>query len=171
VSTRIPPPQDEPLPTLEGRAWCFGLRLDGEQILAPECGSLPPSQARARLFAEVDATIAAGLRAGDVIVAEEWGGGAPHAAAALAALAAAGVQAVLGRIVPPPFAAAAAEHGVVALVLDTPNFVRTGDRVRLDLDAAKVVNLSSGDRAPIRNLDDAGRARLRLTLARRPSAD
>lgn len=171
MSTRIPPPPDEPLPTLEGRAWCFGLRLDGEQILAPECALLPPSQARARLFAGVDATIAAALGAGDVIVAEEWGGAASHAPAALAALAAAGVRAVLGHVVPPPLAAAAAEHGIAALVLDTPNFVRTGDRIRLDLDAAKVVNLSSGDRAPIRNLDDAGRARLRLALARRPPAD
>lgn len=164
----VTPPADEPLPTLEGRAWCFGLRVDAEQILAADDLPRPPSQARTRLFAAVDATIAGSLAAGDVLVAEEWSGEAPHARAAVAALAAAGIGALLGRVVPPPFADAAAEHGIAALVLDTPSFVRTGDRVRLDLDAAKVVNLSSGDRAPIRNLDDAGRARMRCALARRP---
>jgi hypothetical protein len=167
VSVRTPPDAEEPLPTLEGRAWCFGLRLDAAEILAPTDAGRSPSAARARLFAALDASLAARLADGDVVVAEEYAGEPPYVAPALAALGAAGVQALLGRVVPRAFVAAAEEHGLAALVLDTPSFVHTGDRVRLDLDAAKVVNLSSGDRAPIRNLDDVGRARMRVALTRR----
>lgn len=162
-----PPEWDEPLPTLEGRAWWFGLRIDAAQILAPSCSGLPPAEARTHLFADVDASIAARFVEGDVLVAEEYGGAVSGVRPALAALGAAGVRALIGRVVPAPFVAAADESGLAVLVLDAPSFAHTGDRLRLDLDAAKVVNLSSGDRAPVRNLDEATRARLRLTLARR----
>lgn len=162
-----PPEWDEPLPTLEGRAWWFGLRIDATQILAPSCAGLPPAEARAHLFADVDASIAARIADGDVVVAEEYGGAASDVRLALAALAAAGVRAMIGAVVPASFIAAADESGLAVLVLDAPSFAHTGDRLRLDLDAAKVVNLSSGDRAPVRNLDEAARARLRQTLARR----
>jgi len=48
-------------------------------------------------------------------------------------------------------------------------FVHTGDRIRIDLEAAKIVNLSSGDRAALRGLDERRRAALRALLLGRPA--
>jgi 3-isopropylmalate dehydratase small subunit len=169
VPDATPPEWDDPLPTLEGRAWSFGLRLDAEHVLAARCAALHPAEACAHLFADVDGSIAAQIADGDVVVAEEYGGDPSLVRPAVAALAAAGVQALVGRTIRSDLATAAIDSGLVVLRLDTPCFAHTGDRLRLDLDAAKVVNLSSGDRAPIRNLDDAERAQLRRMLARHRS--
>jgi hypothetical protein len=167
VSRVTPPDSVEPLPTLEGRAWSFGLRIDAAQILTPNCAELPASEARAHVFAEVDASIAPHIGDGDVVVAEEYGGELPLVRPALTALAAAGVAALIGRVIPAPYMVAAEETGLAVVLLDAPSFAHTGDRLRLDFDAGKVVNLSSGDRAPIRNLDEAARAQFRVALARR----
>jgi 3-isopropylmalate dehydratase small subunit len=158
---------DEPLPTLEGRALCFGLVLHAEEILAPAHAHLHPRLARAHLFGDVDGALTARLASDDVIVAEEILGAPDAAAGALAALAASGVVAVVARRFAPGVTRAAQAEGIAALVVDTPGFLHTDDRVRLDLDAAKIVNLSSGDRAAIRNLGDEERVAMRLTLTRR----
>ena len=168
MSSATRPESEERLPTLDGRALCFGFELITADILDESVASLAPDEARRHLFANVDATLGQRLGAGDVIVAEELSGTASTAGAAMAALAAAGVTALVARRIAPSVYPAARAHDLVTLLVDTPGFLHTDDRVRLDLDAAKIVNLSSGDRAAIRNLDDDERARLRLALGRRP---
>jgi len=167
VSHGTPPTPDEPLPTLEGRALCFGLVLHAEQILAPAHAHLPAGSARPHLFREVDGAVTARLATDDVIVAEEIVGAPDAAAGALAALAASGVVALVARRFAPCVVRAAHAEGIAPLVVDTPGFLHTDDRVRLDLDAAKIVNLSSGDRAAIRNLGDDERATIRIALTHR----
>ena len=162
-----PPDAEPPLPTLEGRALCFGLELAVMQILDPMHAGLAPAEARRRLFAAVDPSLAARLAPDDVVVAEEITGDVACARPALAALAAGGVRALVARRFAAPVLDAARDLGLAALVVDTPTFLHTDDRVRLDLDAAKIVNLSSGDRSAIRNLGDDERARLRTALAPR----
>ena len=168
MSPAAPPALNEPLPTLEGRALSFGLVLHAEQILDPVHAHLPVATARSHLFSAIDATIATRLAAEDVVVAEEIVGTPEAADVALAALAAAGVVALVARRFAPSVLRSAPAQGLATLVVDTPGFLHTDDRVRLDLDAAKIVNLSSGDRAAIRNLGDDERAALRVALARRP---
>ena len=167
MSGIAPPARDEPLPTLDGRAWTFGFELTATQILEEAHARLAPESARCHLFATIDLGLADRLAPDDVIVAEEMIGTVEPARAALAALATAGVRVLIARLFAPAFTLAGREHGLATLVLDAPSFIHTDDRLRIDLDAAKVVNLSSGDRAPIRNLDDLERAALRLTLAKR----
>jgi hypothetical protein len=159
---------EERLPTLDGRALSFGLELTAGDILAESFVSLAPAEARRHLFAALDAALGRRVGAGDVIVAEEWSGAARTADAAMAALAAAGVTAIVARRIATSVTAAAHAENLVSLLVDTPSFLHTDDRVRLDLDAAKIVNLSSGDRVAIRNLDDDERAWLRVALGRRP---
>lgn len=159
----------ETLPTIEGRALSFGLELAATSILATAHAHLDPVDARPHLFGEVDIALGSRLGPGDVIVAEELTGTSGTAHPALAALAAAGVTAIIARRIAPAVADVARAQSLVILLVDTPSFLRTDDRVRLDLDAAKVVNLSSGDRVAIRNLDDEERGRLRIALARRPT--
>jgi 3-isopropylmalate dehydratase small subunit len=158
---------DDALPTLEGRALGFGLLLAADQILDPSVAGLPASEARGRLFAAIDPDLAARVGAGDVIVAEEIHDPSGAAHTALSVLAMAGVVALVAKRFAATVRDAAAAAGIVPLVVDTPSMLRTGDRVRLDLDAAKVVDLSSGDRVAIRNASSAvDRALLRAALAR-----
>ncbi len=160
---------EEPLPTLTGRAWSFGIQLAAADVLPPRFATAPIAEARAGLFADVDPSFASRLAPGDVVVAEEHRGG-ETTRQGLAALAAAGVIALVARRFDEPVVAAALAAGIAPVTLDAPAFMHTGDRVRIDLDAAKIVNLSSGDRAPIRNLDDGLRAAIRAMLAHRAGA-
>jgi 3-isopropylmalate dehydratase small subunit len=164
----LTPEWDEPLPTLDGRAWAFGFELTAPLILAGEHAALPPDHACRHLFANVDPTLASRLARDDIIVAEEMVGTPEDTGPALAALAAVGVTALVARRFSAGFLSGGRAHALPTLVLDAPSFIHTDDRLRLDLDAAKVVNLSSGDRAAIRNLDDAERAAWRIALAQHP---
>lgn len=158
---------DDALPTIEGRALSFGLSLHAADALTPPHDQLAPQLARRHLFAGVDPSLPTRLAAGDIVVATEICGVEPLAGHAIATLAAAGIVALVAERFAPAVADAAASSGLLTIVIDTPSFLRTDDRVRLDLDAAKVVNLSSGDRAAIRNAGTSSeRAALRATLAR-----
>lgn len=168
MSSTMRPETEERLPTLDGRALSFGLGLTVTDILAESLATLSPAEARRHLFARVDAALGRRLGTGDVIVAEDLSGSAGTAHPAMAALAVSGVTAIVARRIAAPVIAAAHAQDLVTLLVDTPSFLRTDDRVRLDLDAAKIVNLSSGDRVAIRNLDDEERTRLRTALVRRP---
>ena len=163
-------PWEEPLPTLTGRAWAFGTVLTLADVLPPRF-----AEARRRVLADIDPHWAAQVAAGDVICVEELHGGdeagAPMlpqtAVAALAALAQTGVAALIAQRYAAHVEDAALAAGLVPVTLDAPAFMHTGDRVRLDLEAAKIVNLSSGDRAGIRNLDEPRRAAVRAMLRAR----
>jgi 3-isopropylmalate/(R)-2-methylmalate dehydratase small subunit len=165
-----PPAWEEPLPTLRGRAWAFGMGLAATDVLPERFATASPTDARRHLFGDLDRSLAAALAPGDVLVAEEHHGGDATAGPALAALAAAGVIALAGRRFDPALERAAHAAGVVILALEAPGFIHTGDRLRIDLEDGKIVNLSSGDRAAIRNLTDAYRTALRAMLGSRGEA-
>jgi 3-isopropylmalate dehydratase small subunit len=154
---------EEPLPTLTGRAWAFGTVLALGDVLAARHSSLAPEEARRHVFEALDGALVGRFASGDVIAVEEVHGTARDARA-LAALRHAGIAAIVARRYEPKLEEAALGAGIVPVTLDAPAFVRTGDRVRIDLEAAKLVNLSSGDRAAIRNLDEARRTALRAML-------
>ncbi len=155
------------LPTLEGRALSFGFILDARQILGMAHAQLAATTARPYLFRDIDPDLAGRLGDDDVVVADEIVGANEATDVAVAALAATGVIALVARRFALSFLRATHTHGIPALVVDTPSFIHTDDRIRLDLDAGKIVNLSSGDRAAIRNLGDDERTRLRAMFNQR----
>lgn len=159
------PEWEEPLPTLTGRAWAFGTVLTLADILPARYAGVPPGDAGRHVLVDVDPEWAARVRPGDVVAVDELQGRRDDGAA-LAALRSAGVTALVARRYDDGLEETALAAGVVPVTLDAPAFIHTGDRVRLDLEAAKVVNLSSGDRAAMRNLDEARRAALRAMLRR-----
>jgi 3-isopropylmalate dehydratase small subunit len=160
----VPPVEwEEPLPTLTGRAWAFGIVLTLTDVLPPRYADLAPRDARRYVLGDVDPDWAARVRDGDVVAVEEMHGVAAGGVA-LAALRHTGIAALVARRYAEGLEAAALAAGIVPVTLDAPAFIHTGDRVRLDLEAAKIVNLSSGDRAAIRNLDEARRAAVRTML-------
>ena len=158
---------DEPrLPVLTGRAWTFADRLHASDILPERFMALPAHEAAAHLFRDLDPTLAGEFTAGDVLVAGHQLGAGASGAAAAHALAAAGFVAVVAGSFAAAFDDALLAASVPPLEVDAPATFHTGQRLRLNLEAGTVANLSSGDRQPIRNLTDALLARLRAAIGR-----
>jgi 3-isopropylmalate/(R)-2-methylmalate dehydratase small subunit len=154
------------LPVLAGRAWTFADRLTAADILPPRFAALSPNDAAPRLFADLDATLAARLEPGDILVAgHELGGGDGGPRAALA-LAAAGLIAVVAGSFAPGFADVVLSAGLPPLEVDAPAIFHTGQRLRINLEAGIIANLSSGDRLPVRNLTEAMIEALRRRIGR-----
>jgi 3-isopropylmalate/(R)-2-methylmalate dehydratase small subunit len=154
------------LPVLTGRAWAFADNLTARDILPSRFAGEGPSAAARRLFGDLDAALAARLKAGDVLVAGHNLGAGPGAREAARALAAARLAAVVAGIFAPGFDEAVLEAGLPPLEVDAPAIFHTGQRMRVNLEAGTIANLSSGDRLPVRNLTEALLARLRERLGR-----
>jgi 3-isopropylmalate dehydratase small subunit len=154
---------DRPLrvPVHGGRAWSFTDNLAASDVLPLRFGTLPPAQAAARLFADLDGGLAQRLERGDVLVAGYNAGVGDGEAAAAAALAAAGLGAVIAASFNARFEEALWNLDVPALAVDAPAIFHTGQMLRINVEAGTIANLSSGDRQPIRNLTDARLERLR----------
>jgi 3-isopropylmalate/(R)-2-methylmalate dehydratase small subunit len=160
------PPAELRLPVLTGRTWAFTDNLAASDILPERFAALPPADAAGHLFADLDAGLAAEVRAGDVLVAGQNLGGGAYAPAAAHALKAAGVIAVIASSFASGFEDAVLTAGMAPLEVDAPAIFHTGQRLRLNLEAGTIANLSSGDRQPVRNLTEQLSERLRRILGR-----
>jgi 3-isopropylmalate dehydratase small subunit len=117
------------LPYLVGRAWKIGDRVS-----------------------ELDPSLVDQVSAGDFLVAGvDFGGGA--AAALVRTLKVVGFGAAIARSFGADLFRAALHVGLPLLQVEETEAVKTGDRLRVDIEGHKVVNLSSGDRYVIRNVD------------------
>jgi len=154
------------VPVLSGRVWAFADELAADEILPARFAALPPTEAARRLFADLDDTLAARLRAGDVLVGGRNLGAGAGGMAAARALAAAGVVAVIAGSFATGFAEAVLAAGLPPLEVDAPAIFHTGQRMRVNVEAGTIANLSSGDRLPVRNLTEALLERLRELLGR-----
>lgn len=144
-----------------GTAWKLGDRISGDQILAAELLVGEPARLRSHLFAQLDPQLAARIRAGDFVVAgSDFGVDATHRTIVLA-LKAVGVAAVIARSFGRFFLRNAIHAGLPALVVEETAAIKTGDRLRVDVEAHVVANRNSGDRYVIRNVDDETLAILR----------
>jgi 3-isopropylmalate/(R)-2-methylmalate dehydratase small subunit len=143
----------ERLPILTGHAWAFGLHVTADLILSPEHGSRPDPERF--LMVPIDATFPTRVRPGDFVI-----GGGEFAAGTrddggVRAFLGARIAALIAFSFDSRFAALALSLGLPAIEIHEALAIHTGARLRVDLEASRVVNLSSGDRYPIRNLTDA----------------
>jgi 3-isopropylmalate/(R)-2-methylmalate dehydratase small subunit len=144
-----------------GRAWTFGDHITCEQILAAEHLGQSPEAASPFVLASLNPNFASEIVAGDFVVA-----GLDFASDAMdrtlpAAFKALGVAALIARSFGHFFLRNAVNLGLPALVVEETGAIKTGDRLRVDVEAHIVANLSSGDRYVVRNLDDEAIAILR----------
>ena len=112
-------------------------------------------------MAALDAQFARSVGAGDFIVAGiDFAADVTHhnVPAVLKLL---GVGAVIARSFGHFFLRHAIRIGLPALVVEETAAILNGDRLRVDVEAHIVANLSSGDRYVIRNIDDEAMAMLR----------
>ncbi len=152
---------EDGLPATTGRAWSFGDHVTGEQILAAEHLGQSPEAASAFLLAGLHPNFASLVVTGDFVVAGlDFAGDASHRALPTA-FKALGVAALIARSFGHFFLRNAINVGLPALVVEETAAIKTGDRLRVDVEAHVVANLSSGDRYVVRNLDDEAIAILR----------
>lgn len=137
-------------PVLTGRAWVFSDSLRAGEIVPPGIEDL--AQAARSLLSDLDRDFASRVSRGDLFVGGSEFACGPGGAWAARALRRVGLCAVIARSFAPEFAREALEIGLPTVVVDETQMIRTGDRLRLDIEGRRVVNLSSGDRYPIREL-------------------
>ncbi len=152
---------DDALPALTGRAWVFGDRLSRQDILADVYLAQPAERARGALMAAVDPEFSSRVARGDFVVAGHEFAADVTQRVIPAALKVLGIAAVIARSFGHFFVRNAVNVGLPAVVVEETRAIRAGDRLRVDVEARVVANLSSGDRYVIRNLEDEALAVLR----------
>jgi 3-isopropylmalate/(R)-2-methylmalate dehydratase small subunit len=146
---------------MAGNAWAFGDFVSRRQVLADEHLEHSPDTARPFVMAALDADFARKVSPGDFLVAGlDFAADATHRIVP-AAIKALGLAAVVARSFGRFFVRHATACGLPALVVEETGAIKTGDRLRVDIEAHIVANLSSGDRYVIRNIDDETLAILR----------
>ncbi len=139
------------LPYLVGRAWTFGDEIGADQILPREHRDQDLALGTFAMRG-ADPVFARRISRGDIVVAgRDFGIGSTGRAPARA-LKLAGIACVICRSFDGAFFEAAIHVGLPALKVEETAAIKTGDRLRVDVEGHKVVNLSSGDRYVIRNV-------------------
>jgi 3-isopropylmalate dehydratase small subunit len=156
---------EDALPTMTGRAWRIADQVppwvSEEQIL------LPPHELGRMLLARLVPQLASRVAPGDFLIAgRSFGSDVRHRAVPVA------LRALpLGAVVAQSFGIGFLRHalrcGLPALVVEEAPAIQPADRLRVDVEAHVIANLSSGDRYVIRNIDDADLLLLRATSGRR----
>ena len=137
------------LPYLVGRAWRVGDRIGADDILPAALSGRDLTEASA-LFPHLRPGVT--LAAGDFIVAGLGFGAGAASRATARAVRALGAAAVIARSFGEEFLRCALHVGLPPLQVEEAAAIKTGDRLRVDIEGHKVVNLSSGDRYVIRNV-------------------
>lgn len=144
---------------LTGCAWALGLGVTAEMIL-PRAHRDAAAPAR-YLMAGIDPDFPARVSRGDIVVGGDDFAAGTEDDAGVCALLAAGIAATVASSYDPQFARFALARGLPAVAVNEALAIHTGERLRVDLEGSRVVNMSSGDRYPIRNVDEAFLARFR----------
>ncbi|MGH7894905.1 MAG: hypothetical protein ACREQL_09560 [Candidatus Binatia bacterium] len=150
---------------LFGHALAFADNLAAREILPSRAATLPAPEAARALFADLDAGLGARLEPGTVLVAGQRLGHGEGGVPAARALVGAGFVAVVAWSFADGFDEHCLAAGFPALQVDAPFVFHTGQRLRLNIEAGTIANLSSGDRQPIRNATEPMLERLRAMLA------
>jgi len=146
--------QFDALPALRGRAWVFGDDVAAVMVVPRDQWERSVHESATVVMAGIDPTFARAIDRGDFIVAGlNFACGATHPLIG-SALQQAGVGAVIARSFGPAFFDTAIAAGLPALMIEETGAIKSGDRLRVDVETKRIVNLSSGDRYIVRNLTD-----------------
>lgn len=149
---------------LEGKAWRYGRDVDTDVIIPARYLTLTDArELGAHCMEDLDPDFAGGVREGDIIVAEDnFGSGSSREHAPLA-IKGCGVAAVIASSFARIFYRNAFNVGLP--ILECPEAVadiKTGDRVRVDLEKGTVENLSTGRAFRAQPVPDFMREMIRL---------
>ena len=153
--------QPEGYPILTGRAWSFGIEVPASCIAPPEAASV--ADPGRLLMTPVDATFPERLAGGEILTAGTFGSGTVDPGP-IRAICDAGIAAVVASSLDARFSQLAREAGLPAVEIFEAMGIHSGEVLRVDLEGGRVVNMSSGNRYPIRNLDETTLSGYRRTL-------
>jgi 3-isopropylmalate/(R)-2-methylmalate dehydratase small subunit len=132
--------------TVTGRAWKFGNNVDTDGIIpARYLNTTDPLELAAHCMEDVDAAFAKKVAAGDVIVAESNFGCGSSREHAPIAIRAAGVSCVIAQSFARIFFRNSINIGLP--IFESPEAaaeIQDGDEVSVDIERARIVNLTSG---------------------------
>lgn len=128
-----------------GKAWIFGDNIDTDSLAPGKYMKLGIEEIAAHCLESVDATFAARVAAGDVVVGGRnfgLGSSREQAAAALRHL---GVTAVIATSFAGLFYRNALNLGLAVLTCPDAARIRAGDTLRMDAEAGRIENETTGD--------------------------
>ena len=131
-----------------GRAWLFGEDIDTDVLAPGRYMKLPVEELARHSLESVDADFAAGVRAGDFVVAQANFGIGSSREQAAQVLAILGVAAVIAKSFGGIFYRNAFNLGLPAVICPETHRIRARDRLALDVGAGVVRNLSTGEDYP-----------------------
>lgn len=137
-----------------GRAWVFAGELPATEILPAQFAHYPEEELGALILYDRQPDLAKVIAPKDLIVATGEVGRGEHPARAAIALKQAGVGGVIAPTFFWSFFRVCINIGLPPLTIWEAGEIRSGDRLRADLDAQVVKGFSSGTRYPIRNLPE-----------------
>jgi len=146
---------------LEGTAWVFGDHVTTDQIYPGRYLERPLEEAGQYAMSGLDEGFAGRVRRGDFVVAGVNFGAGSSREAAVVALKQAGVAAVIARSFGRIFFRNAINNGLPAVIVPDTSGIRSGDRLRVDLNDRQVTVLGTGATLPILNLTGISMAILR----------
>lgn len=141
----------ERCPILTGRVWAFGLDAPADCIVPTNTDT--GADLGGLLMTPVDPDFPNRIEPGDILVAGTFGGGTASDVAVRAVIDA-GISAIVASSIDATFAQYAIDAGLPVVEVYEAMGIHTGETLRVDLEGARVVNMSSGNRYPIRNLDE-----------------
>ncbi len=138
---------DEPQTTLEGRVWTFGRDVDTDLIIAARYLTMKePEELAEHLMEDQDPEFPRKVQPGDILVAQENFGCGSSREHAPIAIKGAGVQAVIAKSFARIFYRNAFNTGLPILVsVEAADRIQEGDRIRADLAAGTIENLTRNE--------------------------
>ena len=130
---------------MTGRAWVFGDNLDTDVLAPGQYMKLGIEEIAQHCLELVDPAFASGVRAGDVVAGGRNFGMGSSREQAPAALKHLGVAAVIAQSFAGLFYRNCFNVGLVALVCPQAGRIRAGDSVRVDAEAGRIENTTSGE--------------------------
>jgi 3-isopropylmalate/(R)-2-methylmalate dehydratase small subunit len=128
-----------------GRAWVFGDNIDTDVLAPGQYMKLGIEEIARHCLESVDPAFAASVQAGDVVVGRRNFGTGSSREQAPQALKQLGVAALVAESFAGLFYRNALNLGLAAVVCRESRRIRAGDRVRVDPEAGRIENLSTGD--------------------------
>ena len=128
-----------------GRAWVFGDNLDTDVLAPGQYMKLGIEELARHCLESVDPEFAGNVQQGDIVVGRRNFGTGSSREQAPQALKQLGVAALVAESFAGLFYRNALNLGLAAVVCPDAQRIRAGDRVRVDPEAGRIENLSTGD--------------------------
>ncbi|MBN2896368.1 MAG: 3-isopropylmalate dehydratase small subunit [Campylobacterales bacterium] len=130
---------------IEGNVWNFGKDIDTDLIIAARyLNTSDPKELAKHVMEDADPSFVSKMQPGDIIVADENFGCGSSREHAPIALKAAGVAAVVAPTFARIFYRNAFNMGLPIFELPQSLEIKEGERIRIDMEAGTIENLSSG---------------------------